>query len=82
MVANFGRTTVPQISLAEKLVLGSPANVSQQLRRNEPFERRRSLPLTSGIGGRCQEMLTDLITSGATQRGNLVRIVQEQAPGT
>jgi hypothetical protein len=38
------QTTVPQSWLAEKLMMGSPANVSQQLRRNDLSETTRSLP--------------------------------------
>jgi len=38
------QTTVPQSWLAEKLMMGSPANVSQQLRRSDLPENRRSLP--------------------------------------
>jgi hypothetical protein len=38
------RTTVPQSWLAEKLMMGSAANVSQQLRRKDHPESQRSLP--------------------------------------
>jgi hypothetical protein len=38
------RTTVPQSWLAEKLMISSPANVSQQLRRGDLSKNRTSLP--------------------------------------
>ena len=38
------QTTVPQSWLAAKLMMGSAANVSQQLRRKDHPESRRSLP--------------------------------------
>jgi hypothetical protein len=37
------KTTVPQSWIAEKLVMGSPANVSQQLRRSDLPKDRRTL---------------------------------------
>ena len=42
------KTTVPQSWLAEKLMMGSPANVIQQLRRNDLHDTTRSLPRDLG----------------------------------